>query len=450
MQAGPGRRVDARAFGGARILTFPLVSRGVTYGAVEIATAASPSSSRWDQVEAVVSETAAALADHVRHSALDRGRESMRRTTHLGAAMVGATSREEGLRTLVRGLRRDLGVRSAGWLLEPWRRPRLVSAGGLGSRGRDRLRSGAVVDADPREAIERLVGSFASVLGHRRIDVAEASGAVVLMETPGDPATAEATASLRHLVTEWLESWATLEAARRRADRYERALAVTAHEIRGPMLAAKAAIDAMLEDGGHARTDRLALRRSRRQLEELASTVDELLRWSRPDAGLRRRRTDLSRLVDEAITSVVLETGQERVAFEPPLTKVMASVSRRHVSLAVADLVRNAIAYSPPRSLVEVGLAVRGRSALITVRDRGDGIVEEDVDAIFHPFERGRSGNGRRAGSGLGLFVVKRVADAHGGSVWVDRDRSSTKFHLSLPLRTNGDPAGKAGPSSTR
>jgi signal transduction histidine kinase len=128
----------------------------------------------------------------------------------------------------------------------------------------------------------------------------------------------------------------------------------------------------------------------------------------------------------------------------------MASVSRRHVSLAVADLVRNAIAYSPPRSLVEVGLAVRGRSALITVRDRGDGIVEEDVDAIFHPFERGRSGNGRRAGSGLGLFVVKRVADAHGGSVWVDRDRSSTKFHLSLPLRANGDPAGEAGPSSTR
>ena len=136
--------------------------------------------------------------------------------------------------------------------------------------------------------------------------------------------------------------------------------------------------------------------------------------------------------------------------FEPPMTKVVAPVSRRHVSLAVADLVRNAIAYSPRRSLVDVGLAVQGRSALISVRDRGDGIAESDVDAIFHPFERGRSGNGERTGSGLGLFVVKRVAEAHGGSVWVDRGRSSTTFHLSLPLRANRGPAGEAGTSSTR
>jgi len=450
VEAKPARRVEARAFGGARILTFPMVSRGVTYGAVEVATASTPSSTCWDEVEAVVSQTAVALANHARHSALDRGRESMRRATELGAAMVGATSREGGLRTLVRGLHRDLGVPSAGWLIEPGRAPRLVSAGGLGSRGRDRLRSGVVADADPRDAIERLVASFASVLGHRRVDVAEASGAVVLTETPGEPATAEATASLRGLATEWLESWAKLEAARRRADRYERALAVTAHEIRGPMLAAKAAIDAMLEEGGPARTDRLALRRSRRQLEELAETVDELLRWSRPDAGLRRRRTDIARLVDDAITSVVLETGQERVAFEPPLTKIMASVSRRHVALAVADLVRNAIAFSPSRSLVDVRLAVQGRSALISVRDRGDGIAEDDVGAIFHPFERGRSGNGVRVGSGLGLFVVKKVAEAHGGSVRVVRDRSSTTFQLSLPLHANGEPARKAGPSSTR
>ena len=449
IEAKPARRIEARAFGGARILAFPLVSRGVTYGAVEIATASAPSSTRWDEVEAVVSQTAVALANHARHSALDRGRESMRRATQLGATVVGAGSREEGLRALVRGLHRDLGVPSAGWLIEPGRAPRLISAGGLGSRGRDRLRKGGLAGADPRETIERLVASFASALG-RRVEVAEASGAVVLMEAPGDPAIADATASLRGLVTEWLESWAVLEAARRRADRYERTLAVTAHEIRGPMLAAKAAIDAMLEEGGHAREHRLALRRSRRQLEELAQTVDELLRWSHPHVGVRRRRTDLTRLIDDAITSVVLETGQERVVLEPPLTKIVAPVSRRYVSLAVADLVRNAIAYSPPRSLVDVGLAVQGRSALISVRDRGDGIAESDVDTIFHPFERGRSGNGERTGSGLGLFVVKRVAEAHGGSVRVDRARSSTTFHLSLPLRANRGLAGEAGTSSTR
>jgi two-component system sensor histidine kinase SenX3 len=131
------------------------------------------------------------------------------------------------------------------------------------------------------------------------------------------------------------------------------------------------------------------------------------------------------------------------------LTKIVASVSRRHLSLAVADLVRNAIAYSPPGSLVDVRMAVQGRSALISVRDRGDGIAQDDVEAIFHPFERGRSSAGERSGSGLGLFVVKRVAEAHGGSVWVDRDGSSTTFHLSVPLRANARSARKARLSST-
>jgi signal transduction histidine kinase len=446
----PARRIEARAFGGARIVTFPLVSRGVTYGAVEIATAPTTSSTRWEQVGAIVSQTAVALANHARHSALDRGRESMRRAAELGASMVGAGTREAGLRTLVRGLHRDLGVASAAWLIEPGRTPKLISAGGLGPRGRDRLRNAGLADPDPRQTIGGLVESFTSTLGRPRIETAEASGAVVAMEAPRDPAIADATASLRGLATEWLESWAMLEAARRRADRYERTLAVTAHEIRGPMLAAKAAIDAMLEEGGHAREHRLALRRSRQQLEDLAETVDELLRWSHPDVGVRRRRTDLTRLVDEAITSVVLETGEERVVFEPPLTKIVASVSRRHLSLAVADLVRNAIAYSPPGSLVDVRVTVQGRSALISVHDRGDKIAEDDVEAIFHPFERGRAGTAERTGSGLGLFVVKRVAEAHGGSVWVDLDRSGTTFHLSVPLRANARSAREARLSSTR
>lgn len=438
----------ARTFGGARIRTIPLVSRGTAHGAVEIATTSTERPERWGTVDAVISQTAVALANLTSRSSIDRSRESMRLAIDLGAQMVGEESREGAIRLLVRGLHRDLGVRSAGWIVEPGRSPHLVSTGGLGSRRRDRLRSPAL--SDDGDVIEQLAAAFRSELGGRPVDATGGGGAVVLVETPADPAATEAVASLRDLASEWLDWMSSFEGAERRVDWYGTALAVTAHEIRGPMLAAKATIDGMLEEGGHASADRAKLRRSRRQLEELAETVDVLLRWSRPEEAIRRRGADLSRVVGAAVESVARETGERRVTFEPPPVQVKVPISRRHVSLAVANLVRNAIAFSPPGSPVEVAVTADERWARISVRDRGPGIADDVVDAIFQPFVRGPSVRSGRAGSGLGLFVVKRVAEAHGGQVWVARGRSETTFHLSLPLRAGGVVTEEAGSPSTR
>ena len=437
-----------RTFGQARILTIPLVSRGMSHGAVEVATTSKVVPERWGIVGAVISQTAVALANLEERSSIDHRRESMRLAIALGAQMVGEGSRDDAIRVLVRGLHRDLGVRSAGWVIEPGRSVRLVSASGLGSRRRDRLRALTVSDRD--DAIEQLAAVFGSVLGGRRVESTVGGGAVVLMETPADPAAAEAVASLRGFAGEWLGGLASLEDAQRRVDWYGTALAVTAHEIRGPMLAAKATIDGMLEEGGRAPADRARLGRSRRQLEELAETVDVLLRWSRPDGAIRRRVADLSRVVGTAIESVVRETGERRVTFEPPRLPVKVAVSRRHVSLAIANLVRNALAFSPAGSPVEVRVAVDGQWARVSVRDRGSGIADEYVDAVFQPFVHGRSVQSGKAGSGLGLFVVKRVAEAHGGRAWVECGRSDTTFHLSLPLRARAVGARESGRPSTR
>lgn len=439
---------EARAFGGARIRTIPLVSRGTALGAVEIATTSSERPERWGTVDAVISQTAVALANLTSRSSIDRSRASMRRAIELGARIVGEESRDGAIRVLVRGLHRDLGVRSVGWIIERGRSPRLVSTGGLGSRRRDRLRAPALSDDD--DVVEQLVAALRSELGDRRVDVTGAGGAVVLVETPADPAAAEAVASLRDLASEWFDWMSSFEGAERRVDWYGTALAVTAHEIRGPMLAAKATIDGMLEEGGHAPADRAKLRRSRRQLEELAETVDVLLRWSRPEEAIRRRGADLSRVVGAAVESVARETGERRVRFEPSPIQIKVPISRRHVSLAVANLVRNALAFSPPGSPVEVGVTVDGPWAKIIVRDRGPGIADGDLDAIFQPFVQGRSARSGRAGSGLGLFVVRRVAEAHGGQVWVTRGRSETTFHLALPRRVGGVEAEEARSPSTR
>ncbi len=437
-----------RTFRGARILSVPLVTRGSALGAVEIATTSPIRPDRRELVEAVVSQTAVALANLEARALHERGLMSMRSAVELGVEIAGAESREEAIKGLVRGLYRDLHLRSAGWLVDTSGVARLVATAGLGSRRRDRMRR--VVVAERADAVSRLTEVFASVLGTDGVEVIEGGGAVVLSESPGDPAIAEATTSLRGFASEWLESRSSLEGARRRVEWYGTAIAVTAHELRGPMLAAKATIDGMVEEAGHTQEVMARLRDSRRQLEELTETVDVLLRWSRPETPIRRRGTDLSHLVGAAIDSVVRETGEARVVFEAPLLRVEAPVSRRHVSLAVSNLLRNAIIYSPPGSIVEVGVSVDSGSARISVRDRGPGVDDDDVDAIFQPFVRGRRVDGAPSGSGLGLFVVARVAEAHGGRAWVDRAGTNTTFHLSLPLRAAASDARKAGSTSTR
>jgi len=432
------RLATARAFGGARIRTIPLISRGAALGAVEIATTSAGRSEGWSAVDAVISQTAIALANLGSRSSIDRDRGRMRLAVDLGAQVVAAESLETAIRTLVQGVHRDLDVRAAGWIIEN-AQPRLVSTGGLGSRRRDRLRSPTLTDDG--DVVGQLADAFRSLLGGDEVDATAGGGVVVLMERPADAAAEEALASLRDLVGEWFDRLSTLEGAERQIEWYGTALAVTAHEIRGPLLAAKTAVDGMLEDGGYAPADRGRLQRSRRQLEELAETVDVVLRWSRPDQAMRRRATDLPRLVGAAIESVARETGERRVTFESPPFPVKVPLSGRHVSLAVANLIRNALAFSPPGSPVDVRVSVDERWATVSVRDRGLGIADGYLEAIFHPFVHGRSVGSGGEGSGLGLFVVKRVAEAHGGQAWVSRGRSETTFHLALPLGTDAVPA---------
>jgi signal transduction histidine kinase len=101
---------------------------------------------------------------------------------------------------------------------------------------------------------------------------------------------------------------------------------------------------------------------------------------------------------------------------------------------AVANLIRNALMYSPSTTPVEVVVDADRVRARVTVRDRGPGIPSEERSRIFDPFVRGAVGRDVARGNGLGLFVVRRVAEAHGGSVRLDRTSGGARFCLQLPI----------------
>jgi signal transduction histidine kinase len=128
-------------------------------------------------------------------------------------------------------------------------------------------------------------------------------------------------------------------------------------------------------------------------------------------------------------TSVALE-------YDIPETPLLIRMDERAVDIAVNNLVDNALKYGAKGGWI--GVSVDGGSVShveIIVRDRGPGIAPEERARIFQRFVRGepQAGETRPRGSGIGLSLVKSVAEAHRGSVWVEDEPSGgSAFHLTL------------------
>lgn len=107
---------------------------------------------------------------------------------------------------------------------------------------------------------------------------------------------------------------------------------------------------------------------------------------------------------------------------------------------AVGNLLANAIKYTPEGGRIEVRARSGDGSVLVQVEDNGPGISPEDQDRLFEEFVRIRASAGKSRGSGLGLSIVKRAADVHGGDARVDSvPGEGSTFTLELPLTTEGD-----------
>jgi signal transduction histidine kinase len=110
--------------------------------------------------------------------------------------------------------------------------------------------------------------------------------------------------------------------------------------------------------------------------------------------------------------------------------------SEADLGVATHNLLDNAIRYTPAGGRVEVGVAVAGRQAVLTVRDTGVGIPSRDLERVFERFYRVDSARSRvTGGTGLGLSIVRHVAETHGGSVAVESELGAgSTFTLELPV----------------
>jgi signal transduction histidine kinase len=169
----------------------------------------------------------------------------------------------------------------------------------------------------------------------------------------------------------------------------------------------------------------------------LAALVGDVLDTSRIEAGTfsyRFEEVDLERLVAEAAETAALAQQEVRVVASVVGKLPQTRGDRVRLRQILGNLIENAVKYSPEGGEVRVSAAAANGAVRITVRDDGPGIPPDQQTRIFEKFGRVDVPGASKPGTGLGLFIARSIAEAHGGSLEVssEPERGST-FTLTLP-----------------
>lgn len=216
---------------------------------------------------------------------------------------------------------------------------------------------------------------------------------------------------------------------------------VVAHDLRQPLHGIDLAAQMLAHARLGAREEAWAAR-IRREARQLAAMIDDLLDASRLEASrleLHVAPTGVAAIVDDAISRVAEPAGRFVVAIPADLT-VTADSSR--ATQIVGNLLSNAVKYGAPGAPITIAAVRDGDAARLTVTNRGAGIPADEIPTVFDRFTRSRAARrGAIAGTGLGLYICKGLAEAHGGTIWVDSTPGeTTTFHVTLPLAVIAPP----------
>jgi signal transduction histidine kinase len=313
----------------------------------------------------------------------------------------------------------------------------VAAARGVGVKRADVVRSIEGVSAlqHGRPTRNRLAVRVAQVAGRDRAEAIAAGSAVLLaMDMRPDHRAFLRTAG--SLLSEALTHLGAVGWAQMRNDNLDLALALTAHELRGPLVGARAALGHVHIDDKGPESGEL-LQQTRDELEQLAGLVDPLLQWSAGSSSLRMRQVDLVHTVGMVVASCRMEFRDADLVVRAP-DSLLIRADARQLGGAIANVVRNALAYAPKGSSVKIEVDTDGEIARVRVRDRGPGIPATERHLIFDPFARGRLTSETRCGKGLGLFIARRIVEAHGGCIGLRSVRPGTEFRIELPLPAGG------------
>jgi len=169
-----------------------------------------------------------------------------------------------------------------------------------------------------------------------------------------------------------------------------------------------------------------------RKLERLLSDLLDLDRLQRGIVSPQRRPTDLAELVHRSVDGTENPGGRD---IEVDVESVVVSVDAAKVERILENLLSNAIRHTPAGTRIWVRAFGQDGGVMLTVEDEGGGIPQDLHEAVFEPFRQAPGSSSEHSpGVGVGLSLVRRFAELHGGRAWVeDRDGGGSSFHAFLP-----------------
>ena len=220
-------------------------------------------------------------------------------------------------------------------------------------------------------------------------------------------------------------------------------ISVVAHELRTPLTILYGRLQLVARRLARPDHDAAASRRDMAEAQDAAvrlrDLLERLLNMSRIRSGrleLERAPTDVAELVRRTASSVAEISGREVQVRATGERGAKANVDGLRLEEVVANLLDNAVKYSPAPAPVEVEVAGTDHEVRIAVRDHGPGVPPAEREKIFEPFHRGETG---LPGVGLGLHVAREIVTLHGGSLSLDGPSDGgTRFVVSVPRDGNG------------
>lgn len=235
----------------------------------------------------------------------------------------------------------------------------------------------------------------------------------------------------------------TPTAVRELLDRQSTLLRVTVHELRRPITLIDGYLS-LIRDGsidgppasGHVQEVLGAIAGS---VQEIRALVDGLAGIARQDdqaVALMRQSCRLVALVGDAVAAVDHEARARRIHIAQSGEEVQIDADQTMLRVVLINLLSNAIRHGPVGTTIAVTVRREDSVAAIDVHDDGPGVLPMDVGRIFDPWYQGSSDSG---GLGLGLWIVRRLVEWHGGSVSVDSQRGQgSTFRILLPTHIGG------------
>ena len=249
---------------------------------------------------------------------------------------------------------------------------------------------------------------------------------------------------LRRLATD-------LSAADRRKNEF---LATLAHELRNPLAPMSNMLEVLKRSNGDTEILKRAHDTIERQLDQLIRLVDDLLDWNRithDRLELRRSEVELSSVIQQAVEVArpLIDAAGHKLTIDLPDKPIYLNADRARLAQVFGNLLNNSSKYTGPEGTISLNASRIDGEVLVTVKDNGAGIPQDKLDSIFDMFMQvDRTSEQSQAGLGIGLTLVKRLTEMHGGSIEARSagEGQGSEFVVRLPVLSK--PSGLSQPET--